>query len=59
MDEVHLLHEPGRGASLEAGVVCRLKLLAGLPEMAGVSERRAPQARHLFLCIRTVCVDRR
>jgi hypothetical protein len=37
IDEVHLLHEPGRGASLEAGVVSRIKMLARLPEMAGVS----------------------
>lgn len=36
IDEVHLLHEAGRGASLEAGTVCRIKMLAGLPEMAGV-----------------------
>ena len=34
--QVHLLHEEGRGACLEAGVVCRLKMLSGLPEMAGV-----------------------
>lgn len=40
IDEVHLLHEAGRGASLEAGTVCRIKMLGGLPEMAGV--RRAP-----------------
>jgi replicative superfamily II helicase len=36
IDEVHLLHEAGRGASLEAGTVCRIKMLASLPEMAGV-----------------------
>ena len=36
IDEVHLLNEPGRGASLEAGTVSRIKMLAGLPEMAGV-----------------------
>jgi replicative superfamily II helicase len=36
IDEVHLVHEAGRGACLEAGVVCRLKMLSGLPEMAGV-----------------------
>ncbi|GBF89417.1 ATP-dependent DNA helicase-like protein [Raphidocelis subcapitata] len=46
VDEVHLLHEPGRGASLEAGVVCRLKLLAGLPEMAG-----APVTRLRFVAV--------
>lgn len=36
IDEVHLLSEPGRGAALEAGCVCRIKMLARLPEMAGV-----------------------
>lgn len=34
LDEVHLLNEPGRGSSLEAGCVCRIKALAAFPEMA-------------------------
>ncbi|KAI8467024.1 MAG: hypothetical protein J3K34DRAFT_47254 [Monoraphidium minutum] len=34
IDEVHLLQEGERGACLEAGVVCRLKMLSGMPEMA-------------------------
>jgi hypothetical protein len=36
VDEVHLLSEAGRGSSLEAGCVCRIKALAALPEMAQV-----------------------
>lgn len=36
VDEVHLLAE-SRGAVLEAGVVCRLKALSGLPQMAGTN----------------------
>jgi ATP-dependent DNA helicase HFM1/MER3 len=34
LDEVHLLNESGRGSSLEAGCVCRIKALAAFPEMA-------------------------
>jgi hypothetical protein len=39
IDEVHLLNERGRGAALEAGVVCRIKMVSQFPEMAGVSAR--------------------
>lgn len=39
IDEVHLLHEAGRGSSLEAGTVCRIKMLAELPEMAAVRQQ--------------------
>lgn len=35
LDEVHLLNESGRGSSLEAGCVCRIKAVAALPEMTG------------------------
>eukprot|EP00882_Tetradesmus_deserticola_P028003 GHRQ01031164.1.p1 GENE.GHRQ01031164.1~~GHRQ01031164.1.p1 ORF type:complete len:248 (+),score=80.72 GHRQ01031164.1:76-744(+) len=34
VDEVHLLSEAGRGSSLEAGCICRLKAIAALPDMA-------------------------
>lgn len=34
LDEVHLLNESGRGSSLEAGCVCRIKAVAAFPEMA-------------------------
>ncbi len=37
IDEVHLLGEPGRGSSLEAGVVSRLKMVSRFPDMADVS----------------------
>jgi replicative superfamily II helicase len=33
IDEVHLLNESGRGAALEAGVVCRIKMVGRLKEM--------------------------
>lgn len=34
LDEVHLLNESGRGSSLEAGCVCRIKAVAAFPEMS-------------------------
>lgn len=37
IDEVHLLNESGRGSSLEAGTVCRMKMVSKFPQMAGVS----------------------
>ncbi len=37
IDEVHLLNESGRGSSLEAGAVSRIKVVSQFPEMAGVS----------------------
>lgn len=36
IDEVHLLNEAGRGSSLEAGCICRLKALATSKELAQV-----------------------
>jgi hypothetical protein len=39
IDEVHLLNESGRGSALEAGVVCRIKMVGRLKEMQQV---RAP-----------------
>lgn len=34
LDEVHLLNESGRGSSLEAGCVCRIKAMAAFPELS-------------------------
>lgn len=34
LDEVHLLNEVGRGSSLEAGCVCRIKAVAAFPELS-------------------------
>lgn len=34
LDEVHLLNEAGRGSSLEAGCVCRIKAVAAFPELS-------------------------
>ena len=48
IDEVHLLSE-SRGASLEAGVVSRIKLVASRPEMAGVREGREGGWRVIML----------
>ncbi len=36
IDEVHLLNETGRGSALEAGVVCRIKMVGRLKEMQQV-----------------------
>ncbi len=36
IDEVHLLNESGRGSALEAGVVCRIKMVGRLKEMQQV-----------------------
>lgn len=36
VDEVHLLNETGRGSALEAGVVCRIKMVGRLKEMQQV-----------------------
>lgn len=36
IDEVHFLGEPGRGSSLEAGVVSRIRTVGQLPEMQQV-----------------------
>ena len=33
IDEVHLLSERGRGNVLEAGVVCRIKMISRMPGM--------------------------
>lgn len=60
LDEVHLLNESGRGSSLEAGCVCRIKAVAAFPQMA-----QAPIASARFVAVsatipnihdvRTVC----
>lgn len=47
VDEVHLLNESGRGGALEAGVVCRIKMVGRLREMQQVRSGR----RRLCLCI--------
>jgi hypothetical protein len=46
LDEVHLLNEAGRGSSLEAGCVCRIKAVAAFPEMA-----KAPVASVRFVAV--------
>lgn len=46
LDEVHLLNESGRGSSLEAGCVCRIKAVAAFPEMA-----KAPIASVRFVAV--------
>ena len=48
VDEVHLLNED-RGATLEVGVVSRIKMVARLPEM-----RAAPIAGVRFVAVRRV-----
>lgn len=37
LDEVHLLNEAGRGSSLEAGCVCRIKAIAAFPQLASAA----------------------
>jgi hypothetical protein len=36
IDEVHLLNEQGRGSSLEAGTVSRIKMVKAMPELRQV-----------------------
>jgi hypothetical protein len=40
LDEVHLLNEAGRGSSLEAGTVCRIKMVSQIPELTKVRCRQ-------------------
>lgn len=45
IDEVHLLHEPGRGSALEAGVVSRLTMVAAFSKLREVCEEGLDKVR--------------
>lgn len=51
VDEVHLLNEAGRGSSLEAGCICRLKAIAALPDMAKVGAQPASLSWQIIACV--------